>query len=184
MRVLLWLGSSMVLLACGGGSTSDAGAGLSDAGGADAATGRDAGPSPGDDAGPMSTDAGSDAGPMSSDAGSPSADAGTDAGPISPDAGRDAGPPATDAGTDASARLPTGTSGCASDAECADGVCWDFNAHDSLCFGTVCSLACASDLECQDAARAAGAGSPERASGGTDAECDFVGTGLGLFACA
>ncbi|MCA9607252.1 MAG: hypothetical protein KC619_16715 [Myxococcales bacterium] len=183
MRNGLLLGLGLLIVGCGGGSTADAGSGL-DAGG-------------GDDAGPMSVDAGDDAGPMSVDAGDDAGpmpvDAGDDAGPMSVDAGPDAGPPLDagsdagapmDAGFDAAGRSPTGTMGCMSDTECAEGVCWDFSDYDSFCFGRICSLMCASDTDCQNAATTAGASNPSGARCGSDGKCDFVGAGLGAFACA
>ncbi|MGE0788326.1 MAG: hypothetical protein AB7S26_21815 [Sandaracinaceae bacterium] len=178
---------ALLLVACDGSSNDDAGPPGRDAGriSVDAGpprtdAGRDAGSvsmDGGEDAGLVMSDAGSDAGPMMSDAG-------TDAGPMAMDAGTDAGPTMADAGSDASGLLPTGTSGCAMDSECAAGVCWDFNDYDPFCFGTVCSLGCTTDAECQNAATAAGASSPGNATCGVDGKCDFLGTGLGAFLCA
>jgi hypothetical protein len=79
--------------------------------------------------------------------------------------------------------LPTGAE-CRMDAQCLSGVCWDFNAYDECCGGTVCSGTCETDRDCLGLAQAAGAPNPEGASCGVDGRCDLVGTGLGSFVCA
>ncbi len=99
-----------------------------------------------------------------------------------PDGTSDGASDASDATADAS--LATGAAGCTSDAQCAEGVCWDFADYDSLCGGTVCSLSCTTTAECVSAATTAGASSPSAATCGSDGKCDFVSTGLGTFFCA
>ncbi|MBW2461846.1 MAG: hypothetical protein JRH11_09375 [Deltaproteobacteria bacterium] len=101
-----------------------------------------------------------------------------------PDATFDALPDApADSGPDTAGLLATGTSGCTTDDQCVEGVCWDFHDYDSLCGGTVCSTTCTVQADCQTAASDAGAGSPVDASCGSDGRCNFMGTGLGSFFC-
>ena len=170
LRLIALILSIASMIACGDDTrpTGDAGgtdAAVSDAGGTDAGT-ADAG---GVDAGAVDAGPGDDAG--GSDAG------GSDAG------GSDAG--SSDAGSSDGGRtgLPTGTTGCTSDAECASNVCWDFSDYDPYCGGTICSEMCATTADCVAAATAARASSPDRATCGSDNRCDFVGTGLGPFYC-
>jgi hypothetical protein len=91
-----------------------------------------------------------------------------------------------DSGADAASGSPVGSGGCTSDTDCASNVCWDFAEYDPLCGGTVCSVSCTTDAECVDAARTAGATSPDGAACGSDGRCDLVSTGLpgAAFVCA
>lgn len=73
---------------------------------------------------------------------------------------------------------------CEVDSDCVSNVCWDFSDYDPFCQGKVCSASCTIDDDCIEMATNAGAASPEEAQCGADQLCDFVGTGLGLFACA
>ncbi|MEM9454277.1 MAG: hypothetical protein AAGF11_08870 [Myxococcota bacterium] len=73
---------------------------------------------------------------------------------------------------------------CFADADCMTGVCWDFSNYDPLCFGTACSVNCASNVECINAMAAAGAPNPGASSCGADGRCETVGTGFGIYACA
>jgi hypothetical protein len=97
------------------------------------------------------------------------------------DALPDGTPP--DAVSDATT-LATGTAGCTADAQCDEGVCWDFADYDALCGGTVCSRSCSDDAECVSAATTAGATTPSAAMCGSDGKCNFMGTGLGSYFCA
>ncbi len=80
--------------------------------------------------------------------------------------------------------LSTGVSDCERDDQCEAGVCWDFQDYDSLCGGSVCSLACETDFDCQAAADEAGGSDPAAARCGDDGTCVLVGTGLGFFVCS
>ena len=67
---------------------------------------------------------------------------------------------------------------CVRDEDCATGVCWNV-AQYSKCTGfVVCSLACATDAECVEAASKANARFPDRARCGADARCALDGAGL------
>jgi hypothetical protein len=80
--------------------------------------------------------------------------------------------------------LSIGSSDCERDNQCETGVCWDFHDYDSLCGGSVCSLECGTDFDCQAAADEAGGSDPAAARCGEDGKCDLVGTGLGSFVCS
>ena len=90
---------------------------------------------------------------------------------------------ASQGGGDAPEPSPTGTPNCLVDDECEEGVCWDLKEYDPACDGSVCSLECATDADCQEAAEAAEAPLPEEARCGLDVRCDFLNTGLAIFVC-
>ncbi|MEM7154483.1 MAG: hypothetical protein AAF799_16670 [Myxococcota bacterium] len=73
---------------------------------------------------------------------------------------------------------------CNDDSECMTGVCWDFSDYDPFCFGTACSVNCASDVQCVNAMAIAGAPDPSASSCGADGRCSTLGTGFGAYACA
>lgn len=131
--------------------------------------------------GDVLVDAGSDAGSDATmDAGDATMDGASDA---IADATSDTTTDGGDSGSDGSRSLPTGET-CMASGDCISGICWDFRDIDPLCGGRVCSESCTMDTECQDIARAQGASQPLRASCDRRGQCDFVGTGLGIFFCA
>lgn len=73
---------------------------------------------------------------------------------------------------------------CNDDSECMTGVCWDFSDYDPFCFGTACSLNCATDIQCVNAMTIAGAPFPMESNCGADGRCSTLGTGFGAYACA
>jgi hypothetical protein len=73
---------------------------------------------------------------------------------------------------------------CEVDSDCPTRLCWDFEEHDSLCSGKICSIECETSDDCIEAAAAAGSMSSSNAFCGSDGQCDLVGTGLGSFVCA
>jgi hypothetical protein len=73
---------------------------------------------------------------------------------------------------------------CREDGDCRSRICWDYSKYDQLCGGKVCSMACATDEECRQAATQAGADTAAGATCGSDKRCDLVGSGLGRFTCA
>lgn len=73
---------------------------------------------------------------------------------------------------------------CTDDTDCMTLVCWDFSDYDALCFGTACSVNCASDDQCFAAMSAAGAPDPSASTCGVDGRCTTLGTGFGAYACA
>jgi hypothetical protein len=84
----------------------------------------------------------------------------------------------------ASPGLPTGTSDCSVDSDCASGVCWDFKTYDPWCGGTMCTETCLTDADCHQLFTTLGAPTPLDASCGFDGRCNPLGTGLGAFWCA
>ncbi len=109
--------------------------------------------------------------------GAPFADAGVDTG----DAGVDTSD-LTDSGGEHSC-----LSGVAIQSECdlacgAGEICWDFNKHDPLCMGKICSIPCCMNSECADFAVRNGAIYTDSAVCGGDHLCGLVGV-LGSFTC-
>ena len=125
----------------------------------------------------------SDGGPRVRDAARP-----TDAGRMRADAAVavDAGgtgvadgssPPVLDArAVDALFRLPVGAA-CGVDSECASGYCYDVALSNPFCSGTVCTIPCSSDSECDAYGAAAGAMATGarcvRHTAGDEYVCDF-----------